>query len=141
MAKRAGEELEVAVAMCVGRARSGLEKVALVMTLEELQEADAARELASEILWTQSLLKCALKLSGGDGSYRDAKMYGMASDYGRLHSPALSPKEFYEHFRFAREQIPRLVLALKMPAWFRTPSRCRIGGGEALLVFLKVCLN
>ena len=68
-------------------------------------------------------------------------MYGMVSDYGRLHSPALSPKEFYEHFRFAREQIPRLVLALKMPAWFRTPSRCRIGGGEALLVFLKVCLN
>jgi hypothetical protein len=32
-------------------------------------------------------------------------MYGMASDYGRLHSPVLSPKEFYEHFRFAREQI------------------------------------
>jgi hypothetical protein len=95
MAKRAGEELEVSVALCVGRAKSGLEKVALVMTLEELQEADAARELAREILWTQGLLKCAPKLSGGDGSYRDAKLYGMASDYGRLHSPVLSPKEFY----------------------------------------------
>ena len=55
MAKRAGEELEVAVAMCVGRVRSGLKKVALVMTLEELQEVDAARELASEILCCQSL--------------------------------------------------------------------------------------
>jgi hypothetical protein len=63
--------------------------------------------------------------------------YGAESNYGELLTPRMSAMEFYYHFRFAREHIPRLVKALKMPEFVRTAGRCCLSGEEALLLFLK----
>jgi len=65
-------------------------------------------------------------------------MYGQGSNYGRNHAPPVSPNAFYRFFRFAREDIPRLTRALRIPAVVRTPSACILDGEEALLMFLKV---
>ena len=136
--KRAREEQAVVVTMGVKRAASTVAKCALIMTLVQLEAADDLARQQRLLWWQQSLLKHAPDLSGGDYSYRGALYYGQTSNYGRQHTPPVSPKEFYTFFRFAREHIPRLVLALRMPAVFRTPSRCTCNGEEALLVFLRV---
>ena len=65
-------------------------------------------------------------------------MYGQGSNYGRNHTPPVSPKAFYLFFRFAREDIPRLTRALRIPTVVRTPSGCILDAEEALLMFLKV---
>ena len=130
------EERDSTFALGVKRAKTTVMKVALLMTLQELEAADEKRRKIW--WWRNALRKHAPVLSGGDGCHRIPRLYGRHSNYGQLHTPKVSPKEFYEHFRFAREDIPRLVLALRMPRQFRTQSRCVMGGEEALLLFLKV---
>ena len=78
-------------------------------------------------------------LSGGDRSYRGRRRFGAAGGWGLNPSRQMdmSPAEFYSHFRFAKEDIPRLCRALRFPAQFRTSSRCVCEGEEALLVYLK----
>ena len=78
-------------------------------------------------------------LSGGDRSYRGRRRFGAAGRWGLnpSHQMDMSPAEFYSHFRFAKEDIPRLCRALRFPAQFRTSSRCVCEGEEALLVYLK----
>ena len=130
------EERDATFAVAVKRAKTTIMKVALVLTLEELEAADETRR--KRWWWRNALRKHAPVLSGGDGTHRFPKLYGRHSNYGRLHTPKLSSKEFYEHFRFAREDIPRLVLALRMPRQLRTMSGCVMDGEEALLLFLRV---
>lgn len=43
---------------------------------------------------------------------------------------------FYYHFRFDRDDIPRLVKALHIPRTFRCPNATAVDGEEALLIFL-----
>ena len=68
---------------------------------------------------------------------RRSQLFGRQSNYGRNHLPPLSPKEFYDNFRFGREQIPDLCAQLKIPNEFLLPCRGRIDGEEALLLFLR----
>jgi hypothetical protein len=138
--KLANDERDLTFVVALKRAKTNETKLALVMTLDELEAADAERARLNALWWAQGLLKRAPVLSGGDGTHRGGKMYGLRSNYGRLHLPRMSGKEFYEHFRFTREDIPRLVLALRMPAMVRTPCGCALDGEEALLLFLKVLI-
>lgn len=57
MAKSAQEDLKLASFIIMKSSKSGLEKVALVMALEEQLEADAARERWYEIWWNQKHIK------------------------------------------------------------------------------------
>ena len=136
--KRGNEDLGLVATVGVKRATSMLVKSACVMTLIEMEAADELERQQRALWWQQGLLKHAPDLSGRDYSNRGGLNSGQASNYGRNHTPPVSPKEFYHWFRFAREHIPHLVLALRIPAQFRTPSRCKCGGEEALLVFLRV---
>jgi hypothetical protein len=68
--------------------------------------------------WDTALQKRAPVLSGGPGLWRNGKLYGLRSDNARnyeYHSPSLSPQEYMGHFRWAREDIPRLAAALLIP--------------------------
>ncbi|KAJ1456508.1 hypothetical protein M885DRAFT_563906 [Pelagophyceae sp. CCMP2097] len=89
--------------------------------------------------WARGLLKRVPVLENGDGTERSAILYGAASNYGENLQPRVSAGEFYDFFRFARCDIPRLVEALRIPEDFKLPNRCRIDGEEALLIYLH-CL-
>jgi hypothetical protein len=83
----------------------------------------------------------APRLEGGNGKRRPRKFFGRASNYARNGNHSLSAGEYYEHFRFSRDDIPRLVAALQIPAIIRfgpVGHKCAIDGEEALLIFLKV---
>lgn len=117
----------------------------------ELNEADiVAAEAAADVQqrarrrrwWQLALLRRApqKRVSGGDRSYRGRRRFGAASGYGAELAESnvgLSPSEFIEHFRFAREDIPRLCRALRIPDEFRSPNHCVCEGEEALLLYLK----
>ena len=113
---------------------------------EEAGAAEAARALVDDEgqrrqwWWALALQKRAPLLSGGDGSYRGRRRFGFAGGWGQNPSRQMDMSaagEFYSHFRFAKEDIPRLCRALRFPAKFRTRSKCVCEGGEALLVYLK----
>ena len=108
---------------------------------EEYDATVAARDELNRrrAWWHASLGKRAPKLSGGDRTYRGRRRFGAPSQYGVNPGPqfGLSPAEFYSHFRFTREDIPRLLRALRFPDQFRTRSRCVCEGEEALLIYLK----
>lgn len=132
--KRAAEERGIVIALAIKRSKKITTKAALLMTLQELEaeEAEKAR------WWATALQKRVPVLSGGTGDRRGGKMYGQSSNYGRDHTPPVSPRAFYLFFRFAREDIPRLTRALRIPAVVESPSGCKLDGEEALLMFLKV---
>ena len=83
-------------------------------------------------------MKSVGDLSGGDGKERGGKFYGRSARYGRDHFPPVSARQFYDEFRFKRQDMGRLCRALRIPPTFVTPSRCVCDGEEALLIFLKV---
>lgn len=100
--------------------------------------------LKRALWWDTALQKRVPVLSGRPGLWRNGKFYGLRSDYARNHedhSPSLSTQEHMEHFRWAREDIPRLVAALRMPQRIITRSGCSVDGEEALQIFLKVRSN
>jgi hypothetical protein len=139
----ASEELAAVCVIGIKRARCFSEKIMWVATLAESEEEERVLRAKRLLWWDTSLLKCAPVLSGGNGLWRGGKPYGFASNYGRMfsdNSPPLSAREFYDNFRFAREQIPVLVVALRIPQHIVTQSNCRIDGEEAMLVFLKVIM-
>ena len=130
----------------VKRSRSLTAKAAWVATLAEHEEDEHLVLLKRALWWDTALQKRVPVLSGGPGLWRNGKFYGLRSDYARNHedhSLSLSPQEYMEHFRWAREDIPRLVAALRMPQRIITRSGCAVDGEEALLIFLKVrsCLR
>ena len=108
--------------------------LSLVCLLQSSAESLAAKRRA---WWRHALKKRAPVLECGDGSNRGGMMYGAGSNYGAALKPLMSGCEFYINFRFAPCDIPRLVKALHIPAFFVTRSRCRLSGEEALLMFLK----
>ena len=91
--KREREEREVIVTMVIKRAASTVAKCALIMTLVELEAADNLARQQRLMWWQKSLLKRAPDLTGGDYSHRGALYYGQTSNYGRQHTPPVSPKE------------------------------------------------
>lgn len=137
----ASEDFATVCVVGFRRAASFGERVAWVATLAQHEE-DAQFDRAKKARWwADALLKCAPVLSGGHGTWRGGKCYGKSSGYGRFHAggcPSTSPAEFYENFRYTREDIPRLYKALRLPGRIITQSGCNIDGEEALLVFLKV---
>ena len=106
------------------------------LALSNLQRAHESRRRM--IIFRRALMKAAPVLSGGEGKPRGGKFYGRRTNYARDHSPPMPPQEFYEHFRFERQDMDRLCRALHIPTEFVTTSRCRVDGEEALLIFLKV---
>lgn len=128
---------DVVIALGVSRAKTPLQKCVLILTLAELEAAEAESERRRRLWWRQKLAACAPVLSGGDGSDRVQIFYGRRSNNARQRVNPFAPKVYYEHFRFAREDIPRLVRALRMPHFVRTRSGCVLDGEEALLIFLK----
>lgn len=132
---------DVVIALGVSRAKTPLQKCVLILTLAELEAAEAESERRRRLWWRQKLAACAPVLSGGDGSDRVQIFYGRRSNYARQRVNPFAPKVYYEHFRFAREDIPRLVRALRMPHFVRTRSGCVLDGEEALLIFLKVSFD
>ena len=87
--------------------------------------------------WDRALAKRAPILSAGDGSWRTRKYFGQLSSYGADHDPPMSPKAFYDHFRFERRHIQQLVVALRLPPYFHLVSGGVVEGDEALLIYLK----
>ena len=132
---------EVAVAVVgVKRARTLFSRTVCVLVADELERFEESRARAEERRhwWLTALQKRAPRLSGGDGTWRGGKRYGLGSNYGRDHVPRLSPDEYYSHFRFAPTEIPRVVVNARMPALVRTRGGCVTDGEEALLIYLKV---
>jgi len=120
-------------------ARTLPEKLILLQLGYECAEQDEDRDQRDRHDWfIRSVMKKSPKLSGGFFRPRGGKFYGRRSNYGGLHEPALSPLEFYNHFRFQSKDIDRLCQALRIPTHMLTRSKCRINGEEALLIFLKV---
>lgn len=118
--------------------------VVVLIQVAEDEEAERAREDRRRrrrvAWWNAAMNKRAPVISHGDGTTRTRRHFGQASNYGRNLAPQtpLSPDEFYLHFRFAREDIPRLCRALRIPQYVRCPhTRCGCEGEEALLVYLK----
>ena len=113
--------------------------VGLVAQDEEEQERTARRQ-RRRLWWNAAMNKRAPALSKSICGIRTRRFFGVASTYGRhlaIQSP-MSPAMFYSFFRFSREDIPRLVRALRIPPEFYCPrTRVRCGGEEALLIFLK----
>lgn len=103
---------------------------------DEAANVSAARQA----WWPLALANRAPILSGGDGTWHTQIFYGAASNYGLIRASGnpMSGAEYYEAFRFQREDIPRLVTALHIPFKFRTQSGCVISGEEGLLMYLKV---
>ena len=113
--------------------------IGLVEQDEEEQE-HAARRQRRRLWWNAALNKRAPVLSKSIRAIRVRRFFGAASNYGRqlaIQNP-MSPAMFYSFFRFSREDIPRLVRALRLPGEFYCPlTRIRCGGEEALLILLK----
>ena len=110
----------------------------LEMGLVLAQQQRAHENRRRMFAFRRAVLKHAPILCGGEGKPRGGKFYGRRTDYARDHFPPMQDQEFYEHFRFERQDIDRLCRALNIPSEFVTTSRCRIDGEEALLIFLKV---
>jgi hypothetical protein len=115
--------------------------IVLIYLLQKRAEKEAVvrgRDPTKRKWWARSLKKRAPKLSGGDGTrWRTKKFFGEKSDYATTGPTTMSAAEYYFHFRFARDHIPRLVKALEMPEEVRTRTGCCMSGEEALLMFLK----
>ena len=79
-------------------------------------------------------------LSMGSGKRRNARSFGAASNYAQDETGAptitLAGGEYYALFRFAREHVPELRTALKVPDMMRLPCGGIIDGEEALLIML-----
>ena len=134
-------EENIAIGMIgMKRARSVATKAAWCALVGELEEEERARSRARERRewWIRALRKRAPVLSGGTGMRRGGRFFGRRSNYGQDFDPPMSPAEFYLHFRFAATEIPRLVLALHMPARIRSSGGCVMDGEEALLLYLRV---
>ena len=116
--------------------------LAVIGLVEQDQEEQehAARRQRRRLWWNAALNKRAPVLSKSIRAIRVRRFFGAASNYGRqlaIQNP-LSPAMFYSFFRFSREDIPRLVRALRLPGEFYCPlTRIRCGGEEALLILLK----
>ena len=95
------------------------------------------RKQRMRLWWSRGLRNRASVLEDGDGSNRGGMKYGAGSNDGGDHVVRMSAAEFYYHFRFARDHIPLLVKALRIPAFVRTRYRCCLDGEEALLMYLK----
>mmetsp|Transcript_22628 Transcript_22628/g.77577 ORF Transcript_22628/g.77577 Transcript_22628/m.77577 type:complete len:624 (-) Transcript_22628:25-1896(-) len=121
------------------RSKSLRQKVAWAAVYNELHEQRRSRLERARLQkwWDRGMNKRAPVLESGNGADKGGMRYGAESNYGELLTPRMSAMEFYYHFRFAREHIPRLVKALKMPEFVRTAGRCCLSGEEALLLFLK----
>lgn len=70
-------------------------------------------------------------------------LFGASSNYSTLHAYPLSSYDYYTHFRFSREDIPKLVRELHIPHRFEQHDdndevHFQISGEEAFLIFLKV---
>jgi len=133
-------EEDIAIAMVgMKRARSVATKAAWCALVGELEDEERARSRARERReWRiRALRKRAPVLSGGTGLRRGGRFFGRRSNYGQDSDPPLSPAEFYLHFCFAATEIPRLVLALRMPARIRSSGGCVMDGEEALLLYLR----
>eukprot|EP00622_Pseudochattonella_farcimen_P003005 FR738081.1.p1 GENE.FR738081.1~~FR738081.1.p1 ORF type:complete len:342 (+),score=65.67 FR738081.1:121-1146(+) len=137
------DEDTVVAIIGLNRARTLAQKrtwMFLALQLENHHDPKRARRA----WWDNALRKRVPVLSamygGSHEAPRGGRAYGAASDYGRNFEDganALTPAEYHRHFRFAREHIPPLVRALRMPDKVTTKSRCSTTGEEALLVFLK----
>ena len=110
---------------------------ALVLTLSVCVLAVEVRRAQLDAWWAHALAHRVPVLPSGDGRWRSRVLYGAGSDYGRLHDPPLPARFYYEQFRFARNDIPRLCRALRIPDRIRTPSGCALSGEEAFLIYLR----
>lgn len=108
----------------------------LACQLADFADAEAVAA-ARAAWWDQALLKRAPVLSTAPGVPRVPVCYGAASQYGLTLAQPLSAAAFYHYFRFAREDIPRLRAALRIPLEFHTSQRDHIDGEEGLLLFLR----
>jgi hypothetical protein len=98
---------------------------------------ETERMIGTQEWWDDQLANRAPNLSRGTGERRRAILFGRASNYGLNNSFVLAPQEYYEQFRFLRQDIAHLVSALQIPHQFIFDG-CVIAGDEALLIFLKV---
>ena len=76
-------------------------------------------------------------LQTGIGNARKPVLFGAGSRYGEDHN--VSPGDYYTFFRFAREDVPKLVSALRIPPEFvlDAAKNWKIDGEEALLILLR----
>jgi hypothetical protein len=96
-----------------GKRKRSLAVVIALMSLEKPAEDHA-------LWWNNKLLARAPgDLSDARGDVVERIYYGRASNYGRDHATPMTSLEFYTHFRYAREDIPRLVVALRLPEYRR----------------------
>jgi hypothetical protein len=126
----------VSIVGAIGQKRPSA-KVVWISAAIAISEAEAESASRLAAWWKKALLKRAPVLEGGDGTQRGPIFYGRQSGYGEKFAKRMSAQEFYINFRFAREEIPRLVKALKIPKFWRTKNGCVLDGEEGLLMYLK----
>ena len=104
--------------------------------------ADAADAVDRRRMWWTSKLQVrAPNLTDARGDNVERIYYGRASNYGRNHATPMTPHEFYTWFRFAREDIPRLVRALRMPPLIISRNGNRCDGEEVFELLSKPALS
>ena len=112
-----------AALVCFRKADSTRKRAVCLLALDESARMRKRRRLQ---WWSRKLMARVPVLTSSNGAIGAPPiLYGRASNYTLDHERPLSPKHYYSMFRFCREDIPRLVLALRVPAEMTTRSRTR----------------
>ena len=127
-----------AALVCFRKADSTRKRAVCLLALHEsAHESARIRKRRRREWWSRKLMARVPVLTSSNGVIGAPPiLYGRASNYTLDHERPLSPKHYYSMFRFCRDDIPRLVRALRVPAEMTTRNRTRIDGEEALLIFL-----
>ena len=118
-----------------------LSPCAMLLCLPPRLLSPRLRLLALTVLVGQQhkAMKCAPRLRTGIGRVQP-RLWGRRSRYGQDFDIPVAPGDFFSYFRFAREDIPDLMAALRIPTKLMLRDdggNYYIDGEEALLIFLR----